>query len=253
MTGHQYLQTVLKGQEMRREDIALLQSLRAKIEGKLRGTFGSAPRFYYGGSYGKKTMIRESNDLDIVMYFPSSETRACKELYRRVHESLLNSMYIVKPKNVALRLPYDGGFHIDVVPGKAQDSSFLYATLYLSETGSTRQTSLKTHIDSLKNQNIREIVKLMKLWRIRNSLDWSSFALEQTVLRALAGSRSLHDYGESVWLILSFLESQQILSIRLEDPANTNNEIAMAIPLRVALQACASQSRRKKDWSEIIW
>jgi len=253
MTGHEYLQKVLKGQEMRPETIEMLQNLRNEIEGKLRSTFGSAPRFYYGGSYGKNTMIRESFDLDIVIYFPNSEARTCKALYTRVEESLVNTGFIVKRKNVALRLPYEGGFYIDIVPGKAQDSSYLYATLYLSEVDSTRQTSIKKHIDSVRKSNIREIVKLMKLWRLRNSLEWSSFALEQTVIRALVGSRTLADFGDSVWKVLGFMASQQMLTVRLDDPANTNNIIDIPLPLRVSIRAFATQSLAKSNWQEIIW
>jgi tRNA nucleotidyltransferase (CCA-adding enzyme) len=75
MTQHEYLVSVLDKQKMRTEDMNTLQRLRGQIEDALRSVFGSSPRFYYGGSYGKDTLIRESFDLDIVMYFPSTETR----------------------------------------------------------------------------------------------------------------------------------------------------------------------------------
>src|ERR1051325_4596704 len=140
------------------------------------------------------------------MYFPSSEYRTLRNLFNSVHQSLVQAGYIVQPKNVALRLPYEGGFHIDVVPGKAQDYSFRYATLYKSEEDGTRQTSIKVHIDSVRDSNAREIIKLTKLWRFRHSMPWQSFALEQTVIRALQGKRK-DDYGLSFWSVLEFIKN----------------------------------------------
>jgi len=94
----------------------------------------------------------------------------------------------VHPKTVALRLPYEGGFHIDVVPGRAQDATFRYATLFKNvNPPSTLQTSLKVHIDMVRKTGIRDTVKLMKLWRFRRRLYWSTLALEIAVAQALQG------------------------------------------------------------------
>jgi Second Messenger Oligonucleotide or Dinucleotide Synthetase domain len=251
MTLHEYLISVLNNQKMRPEDLDTLQRLREEIESALRRVFGSTPRFYYGGSYGKDTLIRESFDLDIVMYFPSTERRTLAELYGAVYRALLDAQYKVTPKNVALRLPYQGGFHIDVVPGKAQDTTYRYATLYKSEENSTRQTSIKIHIDSVRRSGMRDIIKLMKLWRFRHGLDWQSFALEQTVLRALAGKR-ISDYGTSVWTVLQFIRDN-IMTICLVDPANSNNKIEMSPALRAQLLTKASLCLAAHSWNQIIW
>src|SRR5262245_16842064 len=73
--------------------------------------FGNEPRFYYGGSYGKDTMIREAYDLDIVLYFPHTEGRSLRDLFVATNSALVAARYTVHPKTVALRLPYEGGFH----------------------------------------------------------------------------------------------------------------------------------------------
>jgi tRNA nucleotidyltransferase (CCA-adding enzyme) len=78
MTGHEYLVGVLNSQNMLVKDLNTLRNLRKEIEGVLREEYGSYPRFYYGGSYGKKTMIQASFDLDIVIYFPPTETSSLK-------------------------------------------------------------------------------------------------------------------------------------------------------------------------------
>jgi hypothetical protein len=252
MTPHEYLEGVLQRQVMRPQDVTTLQQLRDKIEGDLRRSYGSAPRFYYAGSYGKDTMIQASFDLDIVIYFPPTEPASLRDIFTSVHSKLTQSGYIVQPKTVALRLPYDGGFHVDVVPGKAQDASYKYATLYKNEgTGSTLQTSLKVHIDAVRKTGIRECVKLMKLWRLRHGLSWSTFALEIIVGRALNGKRK-DDHSVCMNGVFNFLVAN-IMGARLVDPANTNNTIDMSVADRQAVAQKAAASLNARTWGEIVW
>jgi hypothetical protein len=124
---------------------------------------------------------------------------------------LIDADYRVNPKTVSLQLPYKGGFHIDVVPGRAQDNTYHYASLYKNGENSTMQTSIKIHIDSVRDS--RNIIKLMKLWRFLHSLEWETFALEQTVLRALKGQRK-DDYERCLIKVFEFIQNN-ILTIRL--------------------------------------
>lgn len=249
MTGHEYLAGVLYSQKMQLQDLMTLRQLREKIEGVLRNEYGSYPRFYYGGSYGKKTMIRAAFDLDIVIYFPPTETSTLKTIYRSVHQTLIDADYQVNPKTVSLQLPYNEGFHIDVVPGRAQDNTYYYATLYKNGEDSTRQTSIKIHIDSVRD--CREIIKLMKLWRFRHSLEWKTFALEQTVIRALAGKWKAN-YERCLTTVFEFIQDN-ILTIRLVDPANSNNVIEMSQQIRNAVLRAAVNSLQAQYWSQIVW
>jgi hypothetical protein len=252
MTPHEYLAGLLQKEVMRQTEVDPLRRLRDEIEGKLRQAYGNAPRFYYGGSFGKDTMIRASYDLDIVIYFPSAERASLQDIFNDVHSKLTQNSYKVQPKTVALRLPYEGGFHVDVVPGRAQDHTYQYATLFKNVgSGSTLQTSLKVHIDSVRKTGIRDIVKLMKLWRLRHGLAWSTFALEITVGRALYG-RPKTDFGVAMQEVLGFIVGN-LQGIRIIDPANSNNEIEMSQADRIAVIAKATASRNAVNWSQIIW
>ena len=252
MTPHEYLDGLLRGQAMRQQDISTLKQLRDKIEGDLRRSYGSAPRFYYAGSYGKDTMIQVSFDLDIVIYFPHTQTASLRDIFASVRSKLVQTGYTVQPKTVALRLPYQGGFHVDVVPGKAQDGTFKYATLYKNEgTGSTLQTSLKVHIDAVRKTGIRDCVKLMKLWRLRHGILWSTFALEIIVGRALHGKRK-DDHSVCMREVFGFLAGNMV-SVRLVDPANTANIIDMSIAARQALAAKANEALSARYWEHIVW
>jgi len=91
MTAHEYLQQLLESQELWPQELATLRSTRDAVESGLRRSHGNLPRFYYAGSYGKDTLIRAAYDLDIVMYFPSTEDRTLSDLFWSVHRTLVGS------------------------------------------------------------------------------------------------------------------------------------------------------------------
>jgi len=250
MTGHEYLVRVLENQNMKSKQIEHLRRLREKIETVLRNRYRSSPRIYYGGSYAKHTMIREAFDLDVIIYFPCTKRATLKEIYQSVHETLVSANYPVRPKTVALQLPYEDGFHIDVVPGRAIDETFYEAYLYKNGQDTWIKTSLKKQMDSIKDSGCREIIKLMKLWRIRHRLEWSTFALEQTVIRALNGENK-NRYDQCLIKVFEFIY-KKIDKVRLVDPANANNIIKVSPKTRSSLKKAAERSLNARDWGEII-
>jgi hypothetical protein len=248
MLNHDYLMKILTDQGLDPSSLSTLQTLRGEIETILRHRYGSTPRIYYAGSYGKNTMIKEAFDLDIVIYFPHTESASLADIYKSVRGTLENNKYIVKPRTVALRLPYDGGFHIDVVPGRAQDATFYYATLYKNGENSTMQTSLKKHIDTV--QPVKGTTRLMKLWKVRKKLEWETFALEQTVVRALEGERK-GNYETNLLNVFAFIRDK-IENIRLLDPANSNNEIEISNNVRRGLKSAAIDAIVAQYWSDVL-
>ncbi len=248
MTGHEYLQNILSRQELGESQLNQLRELRDQIEGVLRAAYGSAPRFYYAGSYGKKTMIKDAYDLDIVIYFPSTINSTVKVIYNAVLQTLVDNRYTAQPKTVAIRLPYRGGFHIDVVPGRAQDETYYYATLYKNGEDTTMQTSIKKHIDTV--QPVRNTIRLVKLWRLRQNISWETFALEQTVIRALNGLNK-DDFAKNMMNVFTFIRDK-IESVSIIDPANSNNEIVIPANTRLLLKEKATNAMQAPYWTQII-
>jgi hypothetical protein len=252
VTPHDYLTKVLAEQAMRSDEFGTIRTLREQIEGHLRQQLGSAPRIYYGGSYGKGTMIREGFDLDLVLYYPPTERSSLQQIFSATHLALVNSGYVVEPKTVALRLPYQPEFHVDVVPGRAQDAAFRYATLYKNTTPpSTLQTSLKVHIDAVRKTGLQPIVMLVKLWRRRHNVPLPTFALEILAARALAGQRR-DDLGRAITTVLQYI-SQEVGRVRLEDPANTNNLVELSVSDRRSAASAAANSLAAPYWEHIVW
>src|SRR5215831_21209233 len=131
--NNQYLSNILTGQNLTNAELDSLRNLRQQIEGQLSILEGS-PRFYYGGSFGKRTMIRASYDLDLVMYWPHTANYLIKGIYDAVGQVLRRHWTVVNSKTVAWVLPFQGGFHIDVVPGRALDAQYYEANLHRSHT-----------------------------------------------------------------------------------------------------------------------
>lgn len=142
-TNNQYLSGILTGQNLTNADLDGLRRLRETIEGQLSVLEGS-PRFYYGGSYGKRTMVKARYDLDLVMYWPHTATYTISGIYTAVGDVLKKHWTHVNSKTVGWELPFDGGFHIDVVPGRALDAQYYEANLYRTDTKTTLKTSLKS-------------------------------------------------------------------------------------------------------------
>jgi len=245
-----YLEEVLEAQ---RVDGLIEEALRARrqsIEEALTGGWAEgAPRFYYGGSFGKKTLIAAHFDLDLVIYFPAGDP---KELYTAVERRLRAANHASSRHNVALRLAYTQGMHVDVVPGRALDGTYYYAELYANDRGSTRRTSLKAHID-LARSGDRSTIRLLKLWRWRHGVPVGSFVLELAAAHALARgpAATLEDKLECV---LRFL-AERFLEARLVDPANPENVVTD--DLREAdkglVMSAAQSAVRAPGWEWVVW
>jgi len=135
-----------------------------------------------------------------------------------------------------------------VVPGRAQDATFYYSTLYKNGENSTMQTSLKKHIDTV--QPVKGTTRLMKLWKVRKTLEWETFALDQTVVRALEG-KPKDNYETNLINVLTFVRDK-IENVRLLDPANSNNEIEMSNNVRRSLKSAAIDAIAAQYWSDIF-
>jgi hypothetical protein len=158
----------------------------------------------------------------------------------------------VRPKNVACRLPFEGGFHIDVVPGRALDGTFRYANLYRSETGRPLQTSIKVHIDAVRKSGRRELIRLLKLWRARHNVPIRSFVLEQLAIAGASGT-SLTDLEPQLNAALAYIRDQ-IGAAQITDPANTNNNLAdtMSGQEKAATKAAAVAAIAARTWGDVF-
>jgi hypothetical protein len=251
VTGHEYLLSVLRAQTPSDTELAPLRNARDHVERILRPFYGPYARFYYGGSFAKRTMVRAGYDLDIIVYVPHDDRRPLSDLFWGGLRTLEHNGMFVTPKTVALRLPYDSGFHIDVVPGHAHGADFRYATLFKNlQPASSLQTSVKVHIESVKDAGLSDVVRVAKLWKQRHRIDLATFALEIAVQRALAGHRR-DDLAAAFRTVLNWFTTD-FSTARLVDPANSNNIIDVPSVVRAHVVGTANQSLVATNWNQIV-
>lgn len=251
MTNEQYFQNLLAGQALTTSETNALRSWRDQIQGQLSGFQGS-PRFYYGGSYGKDTIIRASYDLDLVTYWPHDCGYALADIFNAVGAELRKHWKYVQQKNVAWTLPSEGGFHLDVVPGRAMDSTFKYANLYRSTAGSSLQTSIKVHIDAVRKSGRRELIRLLKLWKVRRNVPVKSFVLEILGVEGAKGT-SMVDVEPQIAAALMHIRDR-IQTANIVDPANSNNNLGdtMTAQERLATRNAAAAAIVARTWNEVF-
>jgi len=253
MTAQKYLQALLDAQALSDAELSALRKLRGDIEGQLRTGLLKVERVYYAGSFGKETMIQEQYDLDLVVYWASDCGFTLKAIRNGVGNVLRKHWKVVIPKTVAWELPFQRGFHIDVVPGRALDNSFKYANLYRSDTNGSLQTSIKVHIDKVRNSGRRDAIRLIKLWRKRKSVPLTkSLALELLTIDGCSGQPT-NDLAKQVWATFEYLRDN-ILTVRLADPANTNNINSDQISSsdKQAIKQAAQAALASKTWEEVF-
>jgi hypothetical protein len=197
-------------------------------------------------------MISVAYDLDIIVYFPPTDRFSVRQLYEAVERRLQHHGFATRRHNVAIRLPYNH-FHIDVVPGRAMDNTYRYANLYASEKDTTKQTSLKVHIDLVRHGEAQDVIKILKLWRFRHGVPMRSLAIELATAQGLLYNRqtSLED---RVWKVLGWLRDS-FATFRFVDPANSNNIISDDISAsdKSTIIGAATVSRSQRNWMQIVW
>lgn len=192
MTGTEYLKQVLDQQDLTSEEVAELKRCRTDVEDCLTNEFGRTPSIIYAGSMVKRTMVRESYDLDIVCRFPENSPETLKDLYERTYQSLAEA-HVVQKKASAVRVLSLGSanekprdFHVDVVPVHLSDDKTGDGYIYQSSADRERlKTNLQTHVDSVRDSKLQDVIKLGKLWRVRNHFPMRTFVLEMLAVRFL--------------------------------------------------------------------
>lgn len=233
-TINNYLKTLLASQDLKPEQEQTLQVHKTEVTNFLRAEFGADPKIKYAGSHEKGTMIRENYDLDIVCYFPSTDTRSLKEIRDDV-STHLSKKYVLQDKASAERImnlkgaSAPQGYHIDVVPGRfieGSDDVFIHVAYGDKER---MQTNLKTHIKHIAESGCVPVIRLVKVWAHRKNVHIKTFILELFVVEALKGSQNKSDLKASFLKVMEAFKDK-FGNLQLVDPANpTGNVVSRTI------------------------
>ena len=233
MTIDEFLNEIISSQDVKEDDdeVKKLQDERKNVQDLIETTYKDAKKVIrYGGSYAKDTMIKDNFDLDILCYFQADETVAgdsLKDIYNNLKETL-EEKYYVDPKRSALRLKNkddENDFHIDFVPGRFVDGKDGDAFLYQQGAEKDRlKTNPDKHIGHIKDSQLTDVIKLIKIWKCTHNLDLKTFVLELLVIKILNDSKK-KTISEKLKIFFSKIKDG-VDSMAIEDPANPNNDLS---------------------------
>lgn len=259
MTPDEILAKVLEDQTLDPEgpELAKLRSTRDDVEALLRSEYGNSPTIRYGGSKAKNTMICASYDLDMTCYFARNDNRAgetLEEIYNDVAR-VLEKKYIVERKRSALRLTskvpetYKTDLNVDVVPGRFIDGDDGDVFLHQNEGDKKLlKTNLDVHIRHIRGSGVTDAIRLLKLWKVLNSVDVKTFVLELLVVDLLKKHKQATLSAQVLIVLEAFRDRIDELSV--EDPANpAGNDLSERLDsARPSLQAAANQTLWVIEW-----
>lgn len=229
MSSQQYLEHVLATQSLTRKQVEFLHGVRDKVEQAL-SLLDGAPKFFYGGSYGRKTMIRKRYDLDIIAYWPPDAEYSVRGIYESVGEQLKKVFEFVYSKTVGWEIPFERGIHVDVIPGRALDANCERVELYRPETSRAVETSLKTHIETIRASGRSDAIRLLKLWREKYQVPFRKSLLLELMVVEGCRDCSTTDLPIQILAALIYIRNS-IESVEITDPANSSNLLSDDIPI----------------------
>lgn len=206
----------------------------------------------FSGSFAKGTANNCSNDLDLFISLKSTTPGSLKDIFQSLIDYSTRARWSPRGQDVSVGVVV-GGYHIDLVPGRVQEGYLNWHSLYRRSADSWTQTNVQSHIDLVAKSGRIEEIRLIKLWRHLAGLDFPSFLLELTVIEALK-YKIQGNVASNFSYTLSWL-ADNVQTMRLIDPANTNNIVSDCITAvqKRRIADAARMARAKPNYSDFVW
>ncbi|HYG40563.1 MAG TPA: hypothetical protein VD908_18170 [Cytophagales bacterium] len=246
-----HLDCVLNSHKIKKEQSLLDKHITKKNEVKeaLEEEYGAdlyAP--FNSGSYAKHTAVNKKFDFDLIAPFKRDAFATLEKMYTEVYDFLYEKYKgdaTIRKQKVSIGLEFsadaDGDvIKIDVVPGRElnkdqykDDSNlnlYVYSQFGKIEKGSERlKTNVKAQIENVKGNaekdSIRQMIKLLKVWKIYNIKDPKSFFLELITIKAFEEETIEGTLWERLKKIMEYIRDN-VETVSLPDPGNRNNDVA---------------------------
>ena len=204
------------------------------------------------GSRAKGTAVSLSSDLDIFISISSTVNSPLATIFNSLYDYVRSQNIRCRKQNVSIGVSYNNK-DVDLVPGRRQSQYGDDHSLYKSKQDTWTQTNIAKHITTVRSSNRAVEIMATKIWRERHGLEFPSLFMELAVIEATK-YRSYNDYDNNFLAVLEWLPAN-ITTIRIVDPANSNNIISddLTYSEKNSIASKARESRQKKNWSDIIW
>jgi len=240
-----YLNQIL--QKYNGRDIAGYSSALSQLQTTLKTWASSCyANLLYSGSRAKGTAISLASDVDYLVSLTSDcneNSGGLKSIYDSLYTELNSKYSSVSKQNVSVRINLNG-LEVDITPARKQTGNTNDHWLYVSKFDTRKQTNIQKHINDISQSGRINEIKLLKIWRELNHLDFSSIYLEYLLVNniLLNKSKDENSLGDNVWHALNELAKTQgsPLFARIVDPANSANILS---DLRIASRKNVTERR----------
>jgi hypothetical protein len=251
MSANDYLKQILAREAVDTSANSPVRGVQATLAPIIQAWAGTQiSSVHPSGSFAKGTANRSGTDIDLFISLKSNTSSTLKEIYESLFSILASAGYTPKKQNVSINIKV-GGYDVDLVPAKRQDTMSQDHSLYRRRADTWTKTNVVKHIAHVQSGGRLLETRVLKLWRNQKGLDFPSFYLELTTMNALAGN--LSPLPDGVWKVFSYLRDT-FPNARVVDPANTNNVISDDLHAsdRNKIRAAAIAALGARDWNEIV-
>ena len=285
MTADQYLHGILLREAVDAGPNSPLLGVQTTLMPVLRQWAGDdLLGVYPSGSFMKGTAVRSGTDIDLLLSLSEHTNGTLKEVYDGLFECLTAAGYAPRRQNVSVNIelaagakapifaasygtaeavPFHQKYSVDLVPGKRQNALSDDHSLYRRKADTWTKTNVFTHARTVVGAGRGDEIRIVKLWRNQIGLDFPSFYLELSVIRALAAKPlpGLVSYNpqptlaQRVLAVFDYL-AESFPGARVADPANTNNIISDDLTAqekaKVSAAAKAARQAARSSWEDVV-
>lgn len=251
MTADEYLQAILRREAVDTGILSPVRGVQAVIHPIIKEWAGiRLVSLSPSGSFAKGTANMSGTDIDLFISLAHDTQETLKGIYYSLFARMSQRGYPPKHQNVSMNIKVSG-YSVDLVPAKRQGPYGDDHSLFRRKADTWTKTNVTTHVSVVQRAGRISESRILKLWRDQKGLDFPSFYLELTVIKALAGRTGT--LSTNVWTVFQYL-CDDFLNARVEDPANTNNIISddLTAAEKAKVRASAVQALAAKDWSDIV-
>lgn len=219
---------------------AIVEALSEKYRDK------KASKAINSGSFAKHDAINVKFDIDLCQPFKYDSFGTLEEMaddlynfFSLEYKDVQLVKYAIRKQRVSIGLTFliDGEeIKMDIVPGRELSNGDyeknrdlnLYVRAKLDKAATSTQTNIHAHVEHIKGKNSeRQVIRLLKAWKFNKNKDIKSFFIELITIRAFDDKSTSvpSDLWGKLKMTLEFIRDN-VESIRLVDPANSNNVVS---------------------------
>ena len=252
VSASEYLRNILAREAVDRSTGSPLAKIDSKIVA-LCTAWGSRDLMdvTIGGGYEKSMGNRSGISADYVVWIHAQSQRRIPEIYESMFAAFqrLDLAPIRRDVTLALNL---GDLVVDLLPAKRLSLISDIHEIYSTRRAAAITTNLHQHVLDSHDAGWHEEMRILKLWRDQNGLDFPSYYLELAT-RAALRRRLSGALADNVWAALGFFERLLVPRAML-DPANAANIVSdeLTAPQKRTIALAAAAARSGRPWSEIV-